>query len=119
MSSSGHTTCPFPKMGPATKKRRLGAQQVEEIPFDFAARNEYLTGFHKRKLERKENARQTAIKMEKEERVKERKQVGSFANRSWSTKLLNEDAVSAEEEYLRKIRLGLEREGRIGGRFFF
>ncbi len=49
--------------------------KVAEITFDPAARTEYLTGFHKRKLQRKENAREQAVKREKEERVEERRQV--------------------------------------------
>ena len=59
-------------MGFGTKRRRIDTKQVDEIPFDPAARNEYLTGFHKRKQARKENARETAIKKEKEEKVLER-----------------------------------------------
>lgn len=61
-------------MAPATKRRRL-EQQPEEITFDPSARQEYLTGFHKRKEARKQHARDTAAKKEKEEKVKERKQV--------------------------------------------
>lgn len=62
-------------MAPAAKRRKV--EQVEEITFDPEARQEYLTGFHKRKQQRIENARDAAVKREKEERVKERKQVYS------------------------------------------
>lgn len=61
-------------MAPPAKRRKL--HQVEEITFDVAARQEYLTGFHKRKQQRIQNARESAAKRDKEERVKERQQVG-------------------------------------------
>lgn len=60
-------------MAPVAKRRKT--DQVEEITFDPEARQEYLTGFHKRKQQRIENARDAAAKREKEERVRERKQV--------------------------------------------
>lgn len=60
-------------MAPATKRRRV--DQPEEITFDPSARQEYLTGFHKRKQQRIQNARDTAAKKEKEDKVRERKQV--------------------------------------------
>jgi len=60
-------------MAPAAKRRKV--EKVEEIVFDPAARNDYLTGFHKRKQERAQNARDAAVKREKEEKVKERRQV--------------------------------------------
>ena len=60
-------------MAPATKRRKL--DQAEEITFDPAARQEYLTGFSKRKQQRIQNARDVAAKKEKEEKVKERQQV--------------------------------------------
>lgn len=60
-------------MAPPSKRRKTN--QIEEITFNPSARQEYLTGFHKRKLQRKENAREAALKREKEERVRERRQV--------------------------------------------
>jgi len=60
-------------MAPAAKRRKV--EKIEEIVFDPAARNEYLTGFHKRKQERAQHARDAAVKREKEEKVKERRQV--------------------------------------------
>lgn len=60
-------------MAPPSKRRKTN--QVDEITFDPTARQEYLTGFHKRKLQRKENARDAALKREKEDRVRERRQV--------------------------------------------
>jgi hypothetical protein len=60
-------------MAPSNKRKRTN--QIEEITFDPSARQEYLTGFHKRKQQRIEHAREAAVKREKEERVKERRQV--------------------------------------------
>ncbi|KAL8832460.1 MAG: hypothetical protein Q9170_004871 [Blastenia crenularia] len=55
------------------KKRRKGEPLVEEITFDFSAREEYLTGFHKRKLQRVKHAKEEALKKEREEKVASRK----------------------------------------------
>jgi ribosomal RNA-processing protein 17 len=55
-----------------SKKRKYG---VEQVAFDFDARNEYLTGFHKRKQQRIKLAQEEAAKKEREEKLKARKQV--------------------------------------------
>ena len=60
-------------MVPPTKRRKISA--VEEITFDPAAREEFLTGFHKRKLARVKHAQGEAAKKEREERVKKRREV--------------------------------------------
>lgn len=64
-------------MAPAPKRRKLGvkSERVDELTFDPTARQDYLTGFHKRKQARIQTAREAAIKRDKEEKVKERKQV--------------------------------------------
>ncbi|KAI9668207.1 MAG: hypothetical protein M1821_001027 [Bathelium mastoideum] len=62
-------------MGPITRKRKVTA--VEEVTFDEAAREEYLTGFHKRKQQRIKHAQEAAAKRERDERIEERKQVGA------------------------------------------
>jgi len=62
-----------PSRGPPSKKRKTSA--VAEITFDFAAREEYLTGFHKRKLARIKHAQEEAAKKEKEEKLKFRREV--------------------------------------------
>ena len=67
-------------MAPAVKRRRV--DQVGEITFDPDARQEYLTGFHKRKQQRKQNARDAAVKREKEDRTRERRQVRQYFIRS-------------------------------------
>ncbi|KAL8646971.1 MAG: hypothetical protein Q9210_005834 [Variospora velana] len=55
------------------KKRRKGEPGIEEIKFDFVAREEYLTGFHKRKLQRIKHAKEEALKRAREEKVAARK----------------------------------------------
>jgi ribosomal RNA-processing protein 17 len=60
-------------MVPPTKRRKIFT--VEEITFDPAAREEFLTGFHKRKLARVKHAQEETAKKEREERVKQRREV--------------------------------------------
>ncbi|KAL8645412.1 MAG: hypothetical protein Q9226_007317 [Calogaya cf. arnoldii] len=55
------------------KKRRKGEPAIEEITFNFDDREEYLTGFHKRKLQRIKYAKEEALKKEREEKVANRK----------------------------------------------
>ncbi|KAK5194846.1 hypothetical protein LTR92_004975 [Exophiala xenobiotica] len=62
-------------MPPPTKRRRTEPTVVEEITFDPAARQEYLTGFHKRKLQRAKHAQEAAEKRAKEERLVERRKL--------------------------------------------
>ncbi|USP79918.1 Ribosomal RNA-processing protein 17 [Curvularia clavata] len=62
-------------MGPPNKKRKLAVTAPETIEFDFAAREEYLTGFHKRKLERKKHAQEENAKREKEEKLRLRREL--------------------------------------------
>jgi ribosomal RNA-processing protein 17 len=66
---------PRPKkspLPPPSRKRKFG---VEQVSFDFDARNEYLTGFHKRKQQRIKLAQEEAVKKAREERIRTRKQV--------------------------------------------
>ena len=57
------------------RKRRKGEPQIEQITFDFGAREDYLTGFHKRKLQRIKHAKDEALKKEREDKVAARKAV--------------------------------------------
>jgi ribosomal RNA-processing protein 17 len=68
---------PRPKKSllPPPAKRRKTTSGIEEINFDFDARADYLTGFHKRKLQRSKQAQEEAAKKAKEERIAARKQV--------------------------------------------
>lgn len=68
---------PRPKksiLPPPTKKRKT-TPAIEEISFDFDARQEYLTGFHKRKQQRIKNAQEEAAKRARLEKIEARKQV--------------------------------------------
>ena len=62
-------------MIPPPKKRRKASSAIEEIAFDFSAREDYLTGFHKRKLQRIKHAKEEASKKEREEKINARKLV--------------------------------------------
>ncbi|KAI8581510.1 hypothetical protein K450DRAFT_231659 [Umbelopsis ramanniana AG] len=54
------------------KKRKQKQETVDRIDFDFDARQEFLTGFHKRKLDRKKKAREIAIERERVDRLQAR-----------------------------------------------
>ncbi|CAG8442365.1 17157_t:CDS:2 [Acaulospora morrowiae] len=56
-----------------SEKRKRKKERPTEVIFDETARREFLTGFHKRKLERKEKAREAAILREKKARAETRK----------------------------------------------
>jgi ribosomal RNA-processing protein 17 len=49
-------------MGPPQKRRKVVQPKVEEINFNTEDRQEWLTGFHKRKLQRAKHAQQAAEK---------------------------------------------------------
>ena len=57
------------------KKKRKSVPAIEEITFDLSAREDYLTGFHKRKLQRAKRAKEEAAKREREEKITARKLV--------------------------------------------
>lgn len=65
--------------GYAPSKRKKLQPVVEEVAFDFAAREDYLTGFHKRKLQRIKHAQEEAAKRERTDRITARKLVCKFA----------------------------------------
>lgn len=60
-------------IAPPAKKRRKAAYAIEEIKFDPSAREDYLTGFHKRKLQRIKLAKKEAAKKEREEKIEARR----------------------------------------------
>jgi ribosomal RNA-processing protein 17 len=68
---------PRPKRSllPSPNKKQKTEHKVEEISFNDTARENYLTGFHKRKVERAKRAKAEAEKKMREERVVVRKQV--------------------------------------------
>lgn len=55
------------------KKKRKAASAIEEISFDVSAREDYLTGFHKRKLQRIKQAKEEAAKKDREDKLTARK----------------------------------------------
>ncbi|KZT19684.1 hypothetical protein NEOLEDRAFT_934923 [Neolentinus lepideus HHB14362 ss-1] len=56
----------------ASLKKRAKREQVKEIVFDDDARAEFLTGFRKRKLAKKEAVKKKAMEREKQERREQR-----------------------------------------------
>lgn len=64
-------------MGPPPSKKRKLFSTIEEIAFDPSAREDYLTGFHKRKLQRIKHAKEEAVKREREEKLTARKIVSA------------------------------------------
>lgn len=77
---------PRPKRSvlPPQKKKRKFDHKIEEINFDLSAREDYLTGFHKRKVQRSKRAQEEAEKKAREERIVMRKQVGYLSPWTWS-----------------------------------
>ncbi|KAI7973419.1 hypothetical protein EIK77_008328 [Talaromyces pinophilus] len=61
-------------MAPQFKRRKL-ENAVEEISFDPDARHEFLTGFHKRKVQRIKLAQEHAEKRAREEKREERRKI--------------------------------------------
>ena len=62
-------------MSRSVKRRKVTKHLVEEVTFDTAAREEYLTGFHKRKVARAKHAQELAEKRAKEEKARDRREV--------------------------------------------
>lgn len=60
-------------------KKRKASHAVEEIKFDPDARNEYLTGFHKRKVQRTKRAQEEAAKRARQEKIDIRKHVRAIS----------------------------------------
>lgn len=76
-------------------------KREEEITFDRAARTEYLTGFHKRKLQRIKAAKETAAAIEKQAKAEAKKQVcGMRRGRG-----LSYGVTRTEEEVLLQLEL--------------
>lgn len=63
---------------PPSKKRKIKTVHEEKINFDPAAREEYLTGFHKRKVARRKHAEEENAKKDKEEKLRFRREVSSL-----------------------------------------
>lgn len=59
----------------APSKKRKNAHAIEEISYDPEARSDYLTGFHKRKVQRQKIAQEQAAKQARQEKVDARREV--------------------------------------------
>ncbi|GAA5808296.1 hypothetical protein MFLAVUS_001686 [Mucor flavus] len=57
------------------KKRKVKKETVESVDFDPVSRTEFLTGFHKRKVERKNKTREKYALLAKEEKLLHRKEI--------------------------------------------
>lgn len=88
-------------MPPPNKKRRvmptpkLKGPRPEEISFDLSAREEYLTGFHKRKLQRTKAAQEAADRRAKEEKRLQRNKLREERKREL------EERVKVVDAYMR------------------
>ncbi|KAI0012839.1 nucleolar protein 12-domain-containing protein [Xylariaceae sp. FL0662B] len=91
---------PRPKksaLPPPPKKRKV-QHLVEEIKFDDTARVDYLTGFHKRKLQRAKNAQEQAAKRAREEKIEFRKQMREERKREVEEHVRSVNAILKEAE---------------------
>ncbi|KAL7625443.1 hypothetical protein AAE478_004663 [Parahypoxylon ruwenzoriense] len=91
---------PRPKKGalpPPLKKRKV-QHSTEEIKFDNDARTDYLTGFHKRKLQRVKNAQEQAAQRARQEKIEFRKQLREDRKREVEEHIQNVNAILKEAE---------------------
>ncbi|KEY67384.1 hypothetical protein S7711_07594 [Stachybotrys chartarum IBT 7711] len=92
---------------PPPNKKRKTTSNIEEINFDNDARQEYLTGFHKRKQQRIKHAQEEAAKKAREERLETRKQV------SISSIQVREERKREVEEHVQTVNRMLRESGAI------
>lgn len=90
-------------MPPPNKKRRtmpapkMKGPRPEEISFDLSAREDYLTGFHKRKVQRTKAAQEAADKRAKEEKRIQRNKLREERKRDL------EERVKVVDAYMQPI----------------
>lgn len=77
-----------PNMKHIKKRKVTVGPKVEEINFDTAGREEWLTGFHKRKVQRAKHAAENAAKQYKEDKRNMRKKVRLFTVLAWGHLLI-------------------------------
>ncbi|KAJ5800024.1 uncharacterized protein N7518_002092 [Penicillium psychrosexuale] len=82
-------------MGPKDLKKRkiVTGPKVEEVNFDDESRHEYLTGFHKRKVQRAKHAQDNAAKRYKEEKREARKKIREDRKRDFEQAMAEHKAV--------------------------
>ncbi|GAP87675.1 putative rRNA processing protein Rrp17 [Rosellinia necatrix] len=93
---------PRPKkvLAPPPKKRKRH-HTIEEIKFDNEARADYLTGFHKRKLQRIKHAQEQAAEQARQEKIEARKQI-------------REDRKREVEEHVQGVQNALKQAAQAG-----
>ncbi|KAJ6148071.1 hypothetical protein N7497_010053 [Penicillium chrysogenum] len=93
-------------MGPKDwKKRKIAAApKVEEVNFDDESRHEYLTGFHKRKVQRAKHAQENAIKRYEEEKREARKKGSTACNIREDRKRDFEQAMAEHKAVLKRMK---------------
>ncbi|KAJ2842722.1 hypothetical protein IWW36_005802, partial [Coemansia brasiliensis] len=88
-------------------KRRARQKEVEEVQFDAKERHSFLTGFHKRKVQRREKAaaeakaqkRQEFLQIRKERREQQREELmEKLMNRRKLEEHVDDDNEEEEEE---------------------
>ncbi|CAI7662509.1 hypothetical protein N7527_010847 [Penicillium freii] len=95
-------------MGPKDFKKRkiVAGPKVEEVNFDSESRQEWLTGFHKRKVQRAKHAQDNAVKRYKEEKRDARKKIREDRKKDF------EQAMAEHKAVLKRMK---EDAGDIGG----
>ncbi|KAI1824641.1 nucleolar protein 12-domain-containing protein [Xylaria intraflava] len=86
---------------PSKKRKRQQHHAIEEIKFDDAARTEYLTGFHKRKVQRAKHAQEQAAERARQEKIETRKQ-------------LREERQREVEEHVQNVNNALKQAAQAG-----
>ncbi|CAK7199643.1 hypothetical protein SEUCBS139899_002326 [Sporothrix eucalyptigena] len=84
------------------RKKRKADFTIEEINFDDSARSDYLTGFHKRKLQRQKHAQEIATQKARQEKIAFRKE-------------LKEQRQKDVEEHVRQVNEALRAARMAGG----
>ncbi|CAI7593745.1 unnamed protein product [Penicillium glandicola] len=82
-------------MGPKDLKKRkiVAGPKVEEVNFDSESRQEWLTGFHKRKVQRAKHAQDNAAKRYKEEKRDARKKIREERKKDFEQAMAEHKAV--------------------------
>lgn len=73
--------------GQKYKQKKVKKNGVDEVIFDKSSREEYLTGFHKRKLQRQKKAQESIKEQERLARIEERKQIRDERKKNMETRL--------------------------------
>ncbi|KAI1498577.1 nucleolar protein 12-domain-containing protein [Biscogniauxia marginata] len=100
---------PRPKKNvlPPAPRKRKGQHAVEEIKFDDEARTDYLTGFHKRKLQRAKQAQEQAAQKARQDKIEFRKQANCYSQ-------LREDRKRQAEEHVQHVNAMLKEAQQAG-----